>query len=303
MVQKCPTKRDERALEVLNPRKACGPDRTPSWLPKEYCDLVVYPITEILNASYAEQRLPTIWKMADVTPLSKKKAVVDIQKELRPISLTPCTCKVAEEVVVNGVVKPVVMNILNENQYGAIPNSSTTMPQISMLHSWSVGTDGNGATAKTLLLDYCKAFNLIDHSILVRKLRNQCKLPASIINWIVDFLSDRSQLIKFASECFSEWGPVPAGVPQGTKLGPWLFVLMINDLDTNAQQWKYVDDTTVSEVVVKGGESRMQAIANRVIEWSHENRVQLNADKCKELRIPLLKNKESLIPSPKKERR
>ena len=81
---------------------------------------------------------------------------------------------------------------------------------------------------------------------------------------------------------FSEWGPVPAGVPKGTKLGPWLFVLMINDLDTNAQQWKYVDDTTVSK------ESHVQAIANRVIEWSHENRVQLNADKCKELRISLI---------------
>ena len=68
-----------------------------------------------------------------------------------------------------------------------------------------------------------------------------------------------------------------------------MFVLMINDLDTNAQQWKYVDDTTVSEVVVKGRESHVQAIANRVIEWSRENRVQLNADKCKELRISFAK--------------
>ena len=296
MVQKCPTKHDERALEVLNPRKACGPDRTPSWLLKEYCDLVAYPITEILNASYAEQRLPTIWKIADVTPLPKKKPVVDIQMELRPISLTPCTCKVAEEFFVNGFVKPVAMNILNDNQYGAIPNSSTTMALISMLHSCSVGTDGNGATVRTVLLDYRKAFNLTDHSIRVRKLRNQCKLPASIINWIVDFLTDKSQRIKFASECFSEWGPVPAGLPQGTKLGPWLFVLMINDLDTNAQQWKYVDDTTVSEVVVKGGESHVQAIANRVIEASHENRVQLNANKCKELRISFAKEQRVFDP-------
>ena len=88
------------------------------------------------------------------------------------------------------------MNILDDNQYGAIPNSSTTMALISMLHSWSLCTDGNGATVRTLLLDYRKAFDLIDHSILVRKLRNQCKLPASIINWIIDFLSDRSQRIK-----------------------------------------------------------------------------------------------------------
>ena len=90
----------------------------------------------------------------------------------------------------DGFVKPVVMSVLDHNQYGAIPNSSTTMALISMLHSWSLGTDGNGAIVRTLLLDYSKAFDLIDHSILVRKLRNQCKLPASIINWIIDFLSD-----------------------------------------------------------------------------------------------------------------
>ena len=141
-------------------------------------------------------------------------------------------------------------------------------------------------------------FDLIDHSILVKKLRNQCKLPASIINWITDFLSDRSQGIKLASDCSSEWGPVPAGVPQGTKLGLWLFVLIVNNLDTNAKKWKYVDDTMVSEVVLMGGVSYMQAIhvANRVIEWSRDNRVKLNADKCKELRISFAKEQRVFDP-------
>ena len=72
---------------------------------------------------------------------------------------------------------------------------------------------------------------------------------------------------------------------------------MINDLDTNAQQWKYVDDTTVSEVVVNDGESHVQAIiANRVIEWSRENRVQLNADKCNQLRISFAKEQRVFDP-------
>ena len=90
-------------------------------------------------------------------------------------------------------------------------------------------------------------------------------------------------------QCFSEWGPVSVSILQGTKLGPWLFVLMINDLDINAQQWKYVDNTTVSVVVVEGGESHTQAIANRVTDWSRENRIQLNADNCKDLRISFAK--------------
>ena len=82
---------------------------------KEYCDLEAYTITKNLNASYAEQRLLTIWKMADVTPLPKNKPVVDIKKELRTISLTPCISKVAEEFVMDGFVKPAVMNILHDS--------------------------------------------------------------------------------------------------------------------------------------------------------------------------------------------
>ena len=151
---------------------------------------------------------------------------------------------------------------------------------MTIQHRWSPSRDRNGATITTLLLDYRKAFDSIDHSILVRKLRNQCKLPASIIKWIIDFLFDRSQWIKFVSDCFSQWDPVPAGVPQDTKLGP---CLLIND--NNAQHWKYVD-TTVREVGAKGGVSHVQTI---VIEWSRENRVLLNAYKCKELSISFAK--------------
>ena len=83
-------------------------------------------------------------------------------------------------------------------------------------------------------------------------------------------------------------------MPQGTKLVPWLFLVLINDLhlsDTlNAQLWKYVDDTTTSEVVAKGCESNVQQLADRVAQWSSDNRVKLNTDKCKELRISFGKN-------------
>ena len=106
-----------------------------------------------------------------------------------------------------------------------------------------------------------KAFDLIDHKILVNKL---CKLsiPTRIINWITDFLSDRFQRIKLSECCYSEWGSVPSGVPQGMKLGPWLFLVLISDL---AHILKYVDDTTASEVVIKDRGSNTQQIAdNRV---------------------------------------
>ena len=224
---------------------------------------------------------------ADVPPLPKKKPVKELKKDIRPISLTPCISKVAEGFIVDDYVKLAVMSVIDDSQYGAIPNSSTTMALISMLHNWSINTDGNGATVTTILFHYRKAFDFIDHDILIRKLRTKCKLPVSITNWIVDFFSDRSQRI--VAECSSEWGSVPSRVPQGTKLGPWLFVLMINDLEITYPLWKYVDETTASETVPKEDESHTQSIADCVIEWSRENRVDLNSDRCKELRISFSK--------------
>ena len=89
--------RVQKVLANLNQSKASGPDSVPNWLLKEYSDILAFPITQILNASYREQRLPTIWKMADVPPLPKKKPVLDLIKDLRPILLTPCVSKVAEK--------------------------------------------------------------------------------------------------------------------------------------------------------------------------------------------------------------
>ena len=83
------------------------------------------------------------------------------------------------------------------------------------------------------------------------------------------------------------------------KLGPWLFLVLINYLEIsslNAQLWKYVDDTTISEIVAKGNESKSQLVTNQVIQWSIDNRVQLNNDKCKELRISFAKKSPEFNP-------
>lgn len=272
-------------LSKLNPSKANGPDGIPSWLLKENANLLADPIREILNSSYREGHLPSSWKEADIVPLVKQKPVKDVNKHLRPISLTSILSKVAEDFVVESFVKPAVVRKIDSNQFGTIPKSSTTHALISMTHIWNKQTDGNGSTIRIVLFDFKKAFDLIDHRILVEKLVT-FDIPYSIIEWIVDFLKDRKQRVKLSQDCYSEWGTVRAGVPQGTKLGPWLFIIMINDLevaDTNL--WKYVDDTTISENVCKHETSRIQLSVDELIRKSSADKFQLNEAKCKELRI------------------
>ena len=104
-----------------------------------------------------------MWKLADVTPLPKKKPVKELKKDLRPISFPPCISRVIEGFIVDDYVKQAVMSAIDDSQYGAIPNSSTTMTLISKLHNWSINTDGNCATVRTILFDYRKAFDFIDH--------------------------------------------------------------------------------------------------------------------------------------------
>ena len=217
------------------------------------------------------------------------KRVSDPKKELRPISLTTALSKIAEDFVVSIYIKPALEKVADPNQFGTIYGSSTVLALISMVHNWLQATDCYGASVRVMLFDYRKAFDMINHGILVAKLKN-VEIPNSITNWIIDFLSERSQRVKLGNNCLSDWGRVPSGVPQGTKLGPWLFLLMINDLSIPDifNMWKYVDDTTVSETIQKGQQSKAKQVVDHVSEWSKKNFFQLNCEKTKELIISFI---------------
>ena len=86
---------------------------------------------------------------------------------------------------------------------------NTTFALISMLHKWNGDTDGNSATVRTVLFDFKKALDLIDHHILIEKLVSY-EIPNKVVDWIIDFLLNRKQRVKFSQECVSKWGLVPA---------------------------------------------------------------------------------------------
>ena len=164
-----------------------------------------------------------------------------------------------------------------------MPKLSTAHALLNMVHEWSKATNGSGTEMRVTILDYKKAFDLIDHFLLISKLL-QYGINPRIIHWICDFLRNRLQRVKLADDCYSEWKTV-----QGTKLGAWLFIVMINDLNIPSANGIFksdVDDTIIDEVIEKGS-SLMQSHTNEISEWSKLNKFQLHPKKCKELRISL----------------
>lgn len=111
------------------------------------------------------------------------------------------------------------------SQTGFIPNSCNTFALISMLHHWLEATDGTGYV-RAALLDYRKASYPVDHNSLVTKLYS-LRIKPTIFNRVVDFLGERTQCEKIHSNCFSEFTPVPTGIPQVTRIGLWLLLVMI----------------------------------------------------------------------------
>ncbi len=114
-----------KKLSLLNPTKAQGPDGVPAWLLKENADCLAEPITDILNCSFREGRLPPSWKSADIVPVPKEKPVREVNRDLQPTSLTPILSKVAEDFVVEEFAKPIILKEIHETQFGTVPKSST----------------------------------------------------------------------------------------------------------------------------------------------------------------------------------
>ena len=285
-------------LKEISTSRAGGPDGLPNWVLKEFAEILATPITDILNTSFRDCKVPRIWKIADVCPLPKVSTICDFTKDLRPISLTSTLSKLAEGIIIDKELKHTVLKSIDSRQYGFIPGSSTTFALISMLHEWLSSTDKSNSAVGIVLLDYKKAFDLVDHTLLIAKLFSLGTKP-SIVNWIIDFLRDRTQRVKLNSDCFSDWTKVPAGVAQGTKLGPWLFLVMINDLTTlqlSSSMWKFADDTTISNVFSNPDACSLQECVQHVAEWSKTNLFQLNPTKCKEMVICFKKHFPALDP-------
>ena len=124
-------------LKCIRAGKSNGPDEVPNWFLEKFAVILVAPVTTVLNCSFREGRLPRVWKLANVCPIPKSDQVLDVSKDLRPISLTSTLCKIAEEVIISSHRKPLLLTCMDFNQFGFVPGSCTTFALISLIYRWS----------------------------------------------------------------------------------------------------------------------------------------------------------------------
>jgi hypothetical protein len=223
----------------LKVAKAPGPDNIPNWVLHDFAGYLAPPVCAVFNSSIREGSLPSMWKSAISCTIPKVTPPKKIEKDLRPISLTCVLSKELESYVVKWL-WDIVLPRMDPYQFGAMSKCSTVHALVELCHDWFQGTD-NSRDKKfvhTVLVDYSKAFDRINPNILLQKLC-QLEIPIFLLHWIMDFLSDRSQKVrvgKAMSAPLDIWGIVP----QGTKLGVFLFLLMINDLTTDVPTYIYI---------------------------------------------------------------
>ena len=285
-----------KALESVKANKATGPDNIPAWVLRNYANVLAPPLTAIFNNSLREGVLPMEWKMANVIPLQKTSPPVSIEKDIRPISLTPIAAKVFESIIMKWVDETIEGEI-DAKQFGGISGTSTTDVLVELVHMWYKATDKLNSYVRVVMLDFSKAFDLINHHLLLDKLQSY-GLPAHILRWMATFLLDRAQRVKIGNE-YSHSGHPNGGVPQGTLSGPKCFLVYINDLRTTVPLYKYVDDSTLFEICDRNDVSVIQESVDIAARWTEQNDMKINSEKSKEIIISFAQdgNFRSTIPN------
>ena len=266
-------------LKKLNINKSGGPDCIPPRVIKEFSYELSFPLCQIINCSLQEGIVPVIWKRAFVIPVPKSNPPnID---NLRPISLTCLFSKVFEDFVVKWIMDD-IKNSIDICQFGSLKGVSTTHCLVKLLDDIFKGTDRPQHSAVLVATDFSKAFDRVNHQIVVEKFLNLGVRP-SVIPWVCSFLSNRTQAVRYNGS-ISSWEITNAGVPQGTKLGPVAFLATINDFVSNSPEvshFKYVDDMSLVQTYRKNDQtSSMQQQLDCLQEWSSKNYMRLNPTKC-----------------------
>lgn len=270
-------------IKKLKSSSAPGWDGMSATLLKNLINVVSFPLSILFNLSISSGAVPKSWKRAIVIPIFKSGEAKS-PTNYRPISLTPIASKLMEGIVKDSIIRHCnSRNLLSEYQFGFLPRRSANL-QLIQYHELVANNCSKGYQTDSVYLDFKAAFDSVVHSKLLHKLK-QFGIGGNLIQWIESFLSERFFSVRVGN-CYSDWSHALSGVPQGSVLGPLLFVLFINDLtkcccDENCNILMFADDAKCLSVIKSYQDcEKLQSTLTAIENWSTVWQLPLALHKC-----------------------
>ncbi|KAI8515244.1 hypothetical protein Bbelb_078350 [Branchiostoma belcheri] len=274
-----------KLMQNLNPRKAPGPDGISPRLLKELANELAPALTLLFQSSLETGIVPQDWRTANVTPVYKKGERYR-PENYRPISLTSIPCKIMEHIVTSTIMSfAEENNIICENQHGFRRRHSCESQLLGLVDDLSNDLE-QGKQTDALIMDFSKAFDKVCHSLLIHKLKHY-GIRGPLNTWIQNFLADRTQVVVVEGST-SNPVPVESGVPQGSVLGPSLFLLYINDLPTSLSSIArlFADDTLAHKTICSASDQELlQVDLDLLAKWEQTWLMEFHPGKCQSLHI------------------
>ena len=271
-----------RHLKNLKTSKSMGPDGCHPRVPRETYDIVNKPLQTIFDKTFIEGKVPHIWKEANITALYKNKGDKSETTNYRPVSLTCLPSRICEKTVRDTIMNHMtVNNLFTDCQFGFRHKRSCILQLLDVLDDWSKYYDEN-KQIDTVYVDIKKAFDSIPHRRLLLKLEKY-GIKGNVLKWIEDFLSERKQRVVLNGK-YSNWENVTSGVPQGSVLGPVLFIIYVNDIPDSLNSFCkiFADDTKLYTAVEdKRDQIKLQKDLLKLCKWSRLWLLEFSVQKCK----------------------
>ena len=235
----------KKLLKGLSNSRSTGVDELDNFSVKLAADYIAQPLHHIVTLSLLQKKIPRSWKFSKVLPLHKKLDQLD-RKNYRPVAILSPLSKILEKIVYEEIYSYFNTNFLfHPSLHGYRKNRSTQTALLQLYDRW-IRAASSSKLSGVVLLDLSAAFDLVDPDLLLQKLRIY-GVEDDVLSWLETYLTGRHQAV-WIDHIMSDFLPCEVGVPQGSNLGPLLFLIFFNDLpeflscDVDA----YADDTTIS---------------------------------------------------------
>ena len=287
-------------IKGLDTSKSNGPDGISAQMLKSTALSIAPPLTQLFNISISNGHFPDSWKNANIVPIPKSVIDKASPSGYRPISLLSIISKLLEKHI-HSVISDHLAETqpLSDSQWGFRRGMSTVTAVLSLTHDWLMQLDKNHEVC-CIFFDFKKAFDSIPHALLLGKLE-LLNLPSFILSWLDSYLTKRLQRV-VVNGVESESITVVSGVPQGSVLGPLLFLIYIDSisliqLSQNSKLVLYADDILLYKTILTARDyTCLQKDINHIHFWSSSNGMSFNITKCKQMLLSRKRNPTVSVP-------